>query len=154
MANYSELLRDPRWQRKRLEIFQLDAFQCRRCNSKEKTLNVHHLYYVKGNDPWDYPNTAFATMCDDCHSLAHSVKWQQAFLDLNATEFDLLEIALLLQFRKKKMEEKLSDLLEKHKCRIMYFYMVYNLFADGEEIEEFYKVQQELQMKYHGQAIH
>lgn len=31
-----------------------DFFRCCQCGSKEKTLNVHHQYYIKGRKPWEY----------------------------------------------------------------------------------------------------
>jgi len=64
---YAELLRDPRWQKKRLEVFDRDDFTCRSCMCGKTPLNVHHLYYVKGKAPWDYPLDAFLTLCDLCH---------------------------------------------------------------------------------------
>lgn len=42
---YYEMLKDPRWQKKRLEIMERDEFACRDCGDKESTLNVHHTYY-------------------------------------------------------------------------------------------------------------
>jgi len=64
---YAEKLRDPRWQKKRLEIMQRDEFTCMVCGETESTLNVHHHYYDKGKDPWDYEDNALITMCEDCH---------------------------------------------------------------------------------------
>lgn len=66
-SKYAEKLRDPRWQKKRLEIMQRDEFTCQACDSKEKTLNVHHCYYKKGADPWDYENESLVTLCEECH---------------------------------------------------------------------------------------
>jgi hypothetical protein len=67
MANYSEKLRDPRWQKRRLEIMQRDKFTCQICLDDKSTLNVHHLWYRPGADPWDYENTALITLCENCH---------------------------------------------------------------------------------------
>lgn len=64
---YCQLLRDPRWQKKRLEIMERDRWRCRRCGSAGKTLNVHHGYYEKGNNPWDYPDGSLFTLCEKCH---------------------------------------------------------------------------------------
>lgn len=64
---YWQKLQDPRWQKKRLEVFERDGFKCRSCCSGTDTLNVHHLYYVSKRDPWDYPLGAFKTLCKDCH---------------------------------------------------------------------------------------
>lgn len=66
---YSDKLRDPRWQRKRLEVFQYADFRCQVCGSSSKTLNVHHSYYEKGREPWDYPNGALISACEDCHEI-------------------------------------------------------------------------------------
>jgi hypothetical protein len=66
---YSEKLTDPRWQKRRLEIMQRDDFACQEGDSKEKTLNVHHLYYVSGRDPWNYPSVALVTLCRECHKI-------------------------------------------------------------------------------------
>lgn len=68
--SYLEKLRDPRWQRKRLEVFQRDNFACTACGDTESTLNVHHKMYEPGKDPWDYPLSSLETRCDKCHSRA------------------------------------------------------------------------------------
>ena len=64
---YKEKLRDPRWQKKRLEIFSRDDWACCYCHRKDSTLQVHHLIYAK-RDPWDYPNHIYQTLCESCHS--------------------------------------------------------------------------------------
>lgn len=65
---YSEKLKDPRWQKKRLEIFARDEFTCQRCFDSESTLAVHHFRYIHGREPWDYPNNKLITLCETCHS--------------------------------------------------------------------------------------
>jgi hypothetical protein len=64
---YSEKLKDPRWQKKRLEILNRDKFACQDCFETTKTLHVHHLDYEQGADPWDYPDNYLITLCEDCH---------------------------------------------------------------------------------------
>jgi len=64
---YWEKLKDPLWQKKRLEVLQRDEFTCVDCGNKEQTLHVHHKYYRRGADPWDYPDDALKTLCEDCH---------------------------------------------------------------------------------------
>lgn len=64
---YAEKLKDPRWQKKRLEVFGRDDFTCRMCGSKDKTLIVHHACYLPGSEPWDYDNNFLYTMCESCH---------------------------------------------------------------------------------------
>lgn len=66
---YVELLRDPRWQKKRLKILERDGWACRLCGDAKKTLSVHHRYYAKGIDPWDYEDDSLVTACDACHEI-------------------------------------------------------------------------------------
>lgn len=58
---------DPRWQKKRLEILQRDKFTCRNCQNATETLHIHHRYYVKNRDSWEYPNFSLITLCRSCH---------------------------------------------------------------------------------------
>lgn len=68
-STYADKLKDPRWQRLRLEILERDGFKCRWCYSEDKTLHVHHKYYISGREPWQYPPEAYLTLCLDCHDL-------------------------------------------------------------------------------------
>lgn len=70
---YWELLRDPRWQRKRLEILQRSDFSCEICGEREKTLNVHHRLYRKGAAPWEYADHELRALCEDCHKAHHGL---------------------------------------------------------------------------------
>lgn len=70
--DYLELLKSAQWQRKRLEVLQRDNFTCKCCGSKEKSLHVHHLYYEKDKKPWEYPDSALVTLCEDCHRKRHN----------------------------------------------------------------------------------
>ena len=67
MSSYSDKLKDPRWQKKRLEIMQRDKWRCKLCGDTETQLQVHHKEYINGNDPWDYPNKMLVTICEHCH---------------------------------------------------------------------------------------
>lgn len=64
--DYLAKLRDPRWQKKRLEIFNRDGFTCQQCFETNEMLDVHHMVYFKG-DPWDTPNEHLITLCHTCH---------------------------------------------------------------------------------------
>lgn len=64
---YFEKLKDPRWQKRRLEVLERGQWQCEQCEDKDKTLHVHHRYYEKGWNPWDYPDDALSVLCEDCH---------------------------------------------------------------------------------------
>jgi hypothetical protein len=66
-TSYSEKLKNPSWQRKRLEILDRDEFMCKMCHNEEETLHVHHRLYIPNTDPWDYPNELLVTLCEKCH---------------------------------------------------------------------------------------
>lgn len=57
--------RDPRWQRKRLEIMDRDGFRCQACLVDDKELHVHHIEY--GDQLWSVPDTSLQTLCRRCH---------------------------------------------------------------------------------------
>ena len=65
---YSEKLKDPRWQKKRLEILGRDEWTCRGCGDKKNTLNVHHTWYEPKTEPWEASNEYLLTLCDECHN--------------------------------------------------------------------------------------
>jgi hypothetical protein len=65
MSTYSDKLKDPRWQKKRLEILNRDEFTCQWCSDTEKTLHVHHLKY--SGDPWEIEDEFLLTLCETCH---------------------------------------------------------------------------------------
>lgn len=64
---YAEKLKDPRWQKKRLEILDRDCWHCGECGDANSTLHVHHGAYFSGVAPWDYPEDTLFTLCENCH---------------------------------------------------------------------------------------
>ena len=67
---YHQLLKDGRWQRRRLEIMQRDDFKCTKCGTTND-LNVHHIRYIDGRKPWEYEDADLVTLCRDCHKATH-----------------------------------------------------------------------------------
>lgn len=75
MSAYTELFKDPRWQKMRLKILERDEFHCQICGDGESTLHVHHRYYESGCKPWEYEESALVTLCEECHqSETESIK--------------------------------------------------------------------------------
>lgn len=64
---YAEKLKDPRWQKKRLEILNRDNWRCRLCGDMGATLHIHHLKYNK--NPWDSDSDDLICYCKHCHSV-------------------------------------------------------------------------------------
>lgn len=71
-VEYSQKLKHPRWQKKRLEILEREGFKGQCCDDTEKTLQVHHLIYSRG-EPWDAPDDTLECLCRDCH------EWREDF---------------------------------------------------------------------------
>lgn len=83
-TKYAEKLKDPRWQKKRLQILERDAWTCQKCFDSESTLVVHHRRYLPDREPWDYPEHLLVTLCEECHNFEREIRSEY--------ESDLLEI--------------------------------------------------------------
>lgn len=81
MSRYSELLKNPKWQRMRLEILNRDGWKCRRCGEDTKNLQVDHLYYLRDRLPWEYDPTALQTVCESCHAYVTAMRKALPSLD-------------------------------------------------------------------------
>lgn len=72
--NYSEKLKHPKWQKKRLEVLEKANFTCELCGETEVPLHVHHKTYQKNKDPWEYHTSLLAAYCSDCHKWVEEQK--------------------------------------------------------------------------------
>jgi len=98
-SEYSEKLKDPRWQRKRLEIFERDEWTCEICHDSTSTLIVHHRKYMANTEPWDYPDALLITLCENCHDTERNSRreFEDLLLDNLRSKFfadDLRRLAL------------------------------------------------------------
>ena len=66
--NYRELLKDPKWIRKRNRILSRDNNTCQFCGAQDRYMHVHHKYYEEGKKPWEYEDDALVTLCNKCHN--------------------------------------------------------------------------------------
>ena len=83
-SGYQKKLRSPHWQKRRLELLSAAGWKCSDAGCRRRlhqhaeylsspptddppSLEIHHLYYEWGRDPWDYPDDAFLVLCDECH---------------------------------------------------------------------------------------
>lgn len=71
---YAKKLTDPQWQQKRSEILQRDGWRCRDCRGSYR-LHVHHICYLTGHEPWNYPSLYLVTLCEYCHARRH-IEWE------------------------------------------------------------------------------
>jgi hypothetical protein len=104
---YTEQIKHPRWQRRRLEMLESSGFECEECGDKESTLHVHHRQYVKGRDIWEYGNSELQVLCETCHQHEHdALDGIKELLASNACSAqDLLAIAAGFCHHPEKEEE-------------------------------------------------
>ena len=72
--SYFEKLKDPRWQKKRLEVLDESLWACASCGDTANTLHVHHKQYIKGREPWEYESNELEVLCSTCHESTHASK--------------------------------------------------------------------------------
>jgi hypothetical protein len=87
-SEYAQKLLDPRWQKKRLEVLKRDGWACRNCGDTATTLHVHHTYYERGREPWEYPDRFLQTLCANCHGSERELR--------NEAEAELLRVTRVL----------------------------------------------------------
>lgn len=73
---YHEQIKHPLWQRKRLEVLELNGFKCQDCGAKEEELHVHHPFYKRGAMIWDYETNDLRCLCHKCHKEIHVIDEQ------------------------------------------------------------------------------
>lgn len=89
---YAEKLKDPRWQKKRLEVLNRHNFTCEYCGATELTLHVHHRYYISGRMPWEYPDFCYQVLCFQCHGM--EPEFQEMRRQEGTPLFELWEVGL------------------------------------------------------------
>lgn len=70
---YYKDLEHPLWFKKRQIILERDNHKCKLCG-KKTNLCIHHIKYRNGKRPWEYPNSALVTLCNECHTKVHQDK--------------------------------------------------------------------------------
>lgn len=68
---YAKALQHPKWQKKRLKIFERDGWRCKMCKDTETTLCVHHKEYTT-TWPWQEPTDHMISLCIRCHRKVHN----------------------------------------------------------------------------------
>jgi hypothetical protein len=66
-AEYQRLLRDPRWQKRRLEVLNMAEWKCEDCGDGKESLEIHHCAYRADTDPWEYGDNLLMCLCMRCH---------------------------------------------------------------------------------------
>lgn len=130
---YSEKLKDPRWQKRRLEILNRDQFTCQTCRDDSTTLHVHHLEYFKG-DPWEVEDTYLITLCENCHEEEERLKAVdiigKAFSKYGLTRKHVLRLLEHCKYRIEKSEIR-------DRARYNPLGEVFNALVDPDEMTEY-----------------
>jgi len=134
--DYSEKLKSPKWQKKRLEVLQRDNFTCCKCGDDETELHVHHLKYTK--EPYDAPLIDLQTLCKYCHSII-------SFCDFEIKPIDFIKrgnnrIVVLEDF-----SFQLLRFNEYNRPEILVWFN-----CDSEVLEDLYKLAIDLKIKKNG----
>jgi len=111
--SYSEKLQDPRWQKKRLEVFQRDSFCCSNCGNDKLQIEVHHLDYELGHEPWEYPVEFLKTLCRHCHEQERSFREKQERELLTAFKMAGFHVTTLTKLKTLLYFKSFSTYLEK-----------------------------------------
>ncbi len=100
MLPYSEQLKKPNWQKRRLQIFERDAFSCTQCGNTEDELHVHHKIYFPGFEAWEYHDSDLITLCKKCHNKENNREKHEEYLlySLRNSGFTAYEIMALSSF--------------------------------------------------------
>lgn len=72
-STYSDKLKNPKWQKKRLSVLNRDKWKCKLCGDADTNIQVHHTKYV-GANPWDTPDEFLISICEHCHQVLHELK--------------------------------------------------------------------------------
>ena len=102
---YAELLKDPRWQKKRLKILNQHKWTCDYCDDKTSTLHVHHGWYQKGFRPWDYADDQYHVLCDSCHEEAEEVLFDVRTELSRIKPYDYVDLLFALVTFRENMKE-------------------------------------------------
>ena len=109
---FTEQIKHPEWQKKRLQILKRDEFRCTNCDSKNDTLHVHHYLYKTDKKIWEYEDKYLTTLCDVCHGNWHA------------------------------MNDKIKEILCVDATTIIQFYEIFNLIKNESlyELMQIYKL--------------
>jgi hypothetical protein len=138
---YSEKLRDPRWQKKRLETLERYEWHCSECDSQTKTLHVHHRYYISGRLPWEYPDFALVVLCAECHEERGTVQRDEESGEIMFHGWELMLDRVLNLDSYGMDDDELSDIaLEMFRANIsrhnMRHWLMHFILSQREEIRQ------------------
>lgn len=107
---YADKLRDPRWLCRRAEVIKKADGRCRQCGAgpvdldagyEETPLEVHHVTYLRGREPWDHPDDILICLCRPCHAFRQvedeEAKFEFARMIARLTDNEVREVTKALR---------------------------------------------------------
>lgn len=67
---YAQKLKLPQWRQRRCERIEKAEHCCSACGGHESivgALQVHHVIYLRGREPWEYSDELLLVLCESCH---------------------------------------------------------------------------------------
>jgi len=100
---YREKLEDKRWKEFSRSIKERRGGGCQSCRRTDLGLQVHHIFYETGRDPWDYGDEDVVVLCGPCHKELHEQlkKFRRfVFGKMSPRVFQILNGSLAVAFEK------------------------------------------------------
>ncbi len=144
---YAEKLKDPRWQKRRLEVMQKASFACECCYKEDETLHVHHVLYRKGAQPWEYADAELQCLCHKCHKIAEEARNELLAEIANTWDLDCGILAKAIAFARQRTEWTSQVIISalfsestlceiERKCQNEWFFLRTMAEADGRDPDE------------------
>jgi hypothetical protein len=64
---YAEKLKEPEWRALKGRLLQERGCRCEGCGDTDSRLELHHGYYQRKLEPWQYDRDTLWLLCPDCH---------------------------------------------------------------------------------------
>jgi predicted Zn-ribbon and HTH transcriptional regulator len=114
---YAEQLKNPKWQRKRLETLEYYGFRCKACGNEDEQLDIHHGAYLSGHKIWDYHVWELHVLCRTCHkelsSDIYAFNKALALMEQSKENYELLtKFAEIINLTDQENKDKIIELLK------------------------------------------
>jgi hypothetical protein len=63
MSNYTQKLKNPKWQKRRLAVLERAKWRCEDCGEDASELQVYHCAYVRALEPWEHGDDLLMCLC-------------------------------------------------------------------------------------------
>lgn len=131
---YGEQLKDPRWQKRRLEILQRDNWTCQECSDNKSTLHVHHRRYVRGQMAWQAADDDLVTLCEGCHE---AITLARDYLTQMVSDFGWADLNSVIGFAKGlRHAAGANSPRPVNPSQLIGMWAAHVVFADGDPVRE------------------